>query len=46
MSVVTNEVMNFFELNNEDCKLEMSCRVGKKVKDTLPYVQYFVDQSG
>ncbi|XP_054163286.1 uncharacterized protein LOC128961105 [Oppia nitens] len=46
LSTITTEMMNFFELNNNDCKMEMTCRFGKRMAHTIPYVQYFLAQSG
>ena len=46
LSTIASEAMTFFDLNNDNCKLEMSCKLGKRMASSMPYLQYFVAQSG
>jgi len=46
LSVIASQTMDFFDLDNDDCKLEMSCKAGKRMASAFPYVRYFLIQSG
>ncbi|CAG2164073.1 unnamed protein product [Oppiella nova] len=39
LSTIASEAMTFFDLNNDNCKLEMSCKLGKRMASSMLYLQ-------
>lgn len=46
LTVVAEETLNFFNVDNEECKIEISCKTGKTIANNHPYIHLFILQTG
>jgi hypothetical protein len=46
MKEIASKTLSLFKIDSEECKMQLSCKIGKRVANNHPYINFLLIQSG